>query len=70
VKPKFLHGDPLNEPAVARGFQRGEVAANKPPPPPKFSRKDKLAEWITDPDKPVLRPRHREPGLAQYMGVA
>ncbi len=54
VKPKFLHGEPLVEPALPDGFKEVKFENNKPPPAPQFSRKDQLAEWITKPDNPYF----------------
>lgn len=48
VKPKFLLGDALTEPAVPEGFKEVKFEDKKPPTPPLFSRKDQLADWITD----------------------
>ena len=48
VKPKFLLGDPLAEPALPEGFKEVKFEEKKVPPKPQYSRKDQLAEWITD----------------------
>lgn len=51
VKPKFLQGDLLEEPPLPEGFKEVKFENNKPPPKPVFSRKDQLADWITDPTR-------------------
>ena len=49
IKPKFLQGDALAEPPLPEGFKEVKFETNKPPQKPVFSRKDQLADWITDP---------------------
>ena len=51
VKPKFLLGDALAEPALPEGFKEVKFEDKKVPPKPQFSRKDELADWITDSQK-------------------
>lgn len=48
VKPKFLLGDPLVEPPLPEGFKEVKFEDKKQPPSPQFSRKDQLADWVTD----------------------
>lgn len=48
VKPKFLLGDPLAEPSLPEGFKEVKFEDKKVPPRPQYSRKDQLADWITD----------------------
>lgn len=69
VAPKFLLAAALEEPDLSAEFKdekrpkEGEV-----PPSPKFSRKDKLAEWITSPDNPYFARAIVNRIWAQYMG--
>jgi len=68
VKPKFLHGKELAEPALPKAFKEERFPANKMPPKPKFSRKDALAEWITKPDNPYFARAVANRVWAQFMG--
>ena len=68
VRPKFLLGQELAEPALPKDFKEDRFAANKLPPKPKFSRKDALAEWITRPDNPYFARAVVNRVWAQYMG--
>jgi hypothetical protein len=54
VPPKFLNGVALEEPALPQGFKEPMVKAGQPLPKPLFSRKEKLAEWLTAPDNPFF----------------
>lgn len=44
----------LAEPPVPEGYKEPKVEGNKPLPPPTFSRKDQLVEWITKADNPYF----------------
>lgn len=68
LKPKYLLGELLDEPAVPKDFKEAKFEANKPPPPPKFSRKDQLAAWITQPDNPYFARAIANRVWAQYLG--
>ena len=68
VKPKFLLGEELAEPVLAKGFKEDRFVANKMPPKPKFSRKDALADWIVKPDNPYFARAVVNRVWAQYMG--
>jgi hypothetical protein len=46
VRPKFLGGDELEEPPLPANFKEPDPKSAKLPPP-LFSRKAKLAEWVT-----------------------
>jgi len=51
VGPKFLHGEALDEPDLSEEFKKvRRLDDGKVPPAPKFSRKDKFAEWVVAPD--------------------
>lgn len=68
VKPKFLLGPELDEPPVPKDFKETRFAPNQPPPKPKFSRKDALADWITKVDNPFFARAIANRLWAQYMG--
>lgn len=68
VKPKFLNGVALDEPPGEKPEKRIRFTENKPPPKPKFSRKDQLAEWITKTDNPYFARAIANRVWAQYMG--
>lgn len=68
VKPKFLHGELLDEPPLPEGFKQAKFETNKPPPPPEFSRKNQLAEWITKPDNPYFARAIANRVWAQFFG--
>lgn len=67
VRPKFLGGAELEEPAVARGFKE-PVVRGKLPPKPDFSRKEKLAAWLTDARNPYFARAAANRLWAQFMG--
>src|SRR5262249_45672308 len=54
VPPKFLNGAALEEPALPKDFTEPMVKAGQPLPKPLFSRKEKLADWLTAPDNPFF----------------
>jgi hypothetical protein len=54
VPPKFLNGAALEEPPLPEGFKEPMRKAGEPLPKPLFSRKEKLAEWLTSPDNPFF----------------
>ncbi|HEX3149334.1 MAG TPA: DUF1549 and DUF1553 domain-containing protein [Gemmataceae bacterium] len=68
VKPKFLLGDELNEPPLPKDFKEVKFVNNQPPPKPKFSRKDALADWITRADNPFFARAIANRLWAQFMG--
>lgn len=68
VAPKFLQGEPLAEPAMPADYKEARFAPNKVPPPPKFSRKDQLADWITRPDNPFFARAIANRVWGQYLG--
>lgn len=68
IKPKFLHGDALDEPALPEGFKEPKLEGNKLPPKPDFSRRDQLAEWITRPDNPYFARAIANRIWGQYFG--
>lgn len=68
VKPKFLHGDPLQEPPLPDGFKEVKFENDKPPPKPLFSRKDQLADWIASPTNPYFARAVANRVWAQFLG--
>lgn len=68
VKPKFLLGEELTEPPMPKDFKEVKFVANQPPPKPKFSRKDALADWITKADNPYFAKAIANRVWAQFMG--
>lgn len=67
VKPRFLGGDVLDEPEVPKGFKEPTPGKEKLPPP-KFSRKAKLAEWLGSQNNPYIGRAVVNRVWAQYMG--
>ena len=69
VKPKFLQDEPLVEPELPEDFKEDRnFPTGKTPPAPKFSRKNKLAEWITRADHPYFARAIANRLWAQFMG--
>lgn len=68
VKPKFLLGDALSEPALPDGFKEPKLENNKPPPAPQFSRKDQFAEWVTGESNPFFAKAIANRVWAQHFG--
>jgi hypothetical protein len=68
VKPKFLLGEELKEPPLPAGFKGVKFESNKMPPKPAFSRKDRLADWMTRTDNPFFARAIANRVWAQYMG--
>jgi hypothetical protein len=54
VKPKFLDGAELDEPALPDGFKEPKRKKNEAPPKPLFSRREKIVEWMTARENPYL----------------
>lgn len=68
VRPKFLLGADLEEPPLPDGFQEPKAKANEPPPPPVFSRKDRLADWLAHSENPYFARAIVNRVWAQYLG--
>ena len=69
VKPKFLLAAALEEPDLAAEFKdEKRIPDGQPPPSPKFSRKDKLAEWVTSPENPYFARAVANRVWAQFLG--
>jgi len=68
VKPRFLLGEKLVEPALPEGFKEVKFSSNKIPPLPKFSRKNQLADWITSPENPYFARAVVNRAWGQFQG--
>jgi hypothetical protein len=68
VKARFLGGDELKEPAPPKGFKEPTAKGKQPLPKPLFSRKEKLAEWLTAADNPYFARAVANRVWAQFMG--
>ena len=69
VKPKFLAAAPLEEPDFSKDFKdEKRPKEGEPPPAPKFSRKDKLAEWVTSSENRLFARAAVNRIWSQYMG--
>jgi len=68
IKPKFLGGTELAEPALPKDFKEPVLKGNAAPPRPAFSRKEKLAAWLTGPDNPYFVKAVANRVWAQFMG--
>jgi hypothetical protein len=69
VQARYLGGDALEEPPVPKDFKEPDLkAAKTPPPKPLFSRKEKLAEWVTAADNPYFARAAANRVWAQFMG--
>jgi hypothetical protein len=68
VKPKFLGGSALEEPAVPKDFKEPPLKENVAPPKPAFSRKEKLADWIVARDNPYFARAVANRVWGQFMG--
>jgi hypothetical protein len=68
VKPKFLGGAELAEPPLPKGFKEPVFKANVVPAKPSFSRKEKLAQWLTAPENPYFAKAVTNRVWAQLMG--
>jgi hypothetical protein len=69
IKPKFLQGTALEEPERPKDMkeERG-LPSGKVPPKPLFSRKDKLAEWVTARENPYFARAVVNRVWAQFLG--
>jgi len=70
VGPKFLLASAeLQEPELPEDFEEPRrFPSGKMPPEPRFSRKDKLAEWVTGADNPFFARAMVNRTWAQYLG--
>jgi hypothetical protein len=69
VPPKFLLAAVLDEPDFGDEFKNEKrPKENEPPLAPKFSRKDKLADWVTSAENPYFARAAVNRIWAQFMG--
>jgi hypothetical protein len=69
IKPKYLAGPALEEPDFSAEIKdEKRLPDGQEPPAPRFSRKDKLAEWITSPENPYFAKAVANRVWAQFMG--
>jgi len=67
IKAKFLCGAQVEEPPLPKDFKEAPSGA-KTLPKPVFSRKEKLAEWITSAENPYFAKAAANRVWAQFMG--
>lgn len=69
IAAKFLLGEVIDEPPVPEDFEEPRNFPNgKQPPKPDFSRKDRLAAWLTESDNPFFARAVANRVWAQYLG--
>jgi len=68
VGPKFLLAGKVQEPPLPKDFKEKKFEPNKVPPAPPFSRKNTLADWITDAENPYFARAVVNRLWAQYLG--
>src|SRR5262249_7740977 len=68
VPARFLGGDQLEEPPLPKDFKEPDLKGNKNPPKPLFSRKEKFADWATNPENPYFTKAIVNRIWAQFMG--
>jgi hypothetical protein len=68
IKPKFLGGPELDEPALPKDFKEPALKPGQKPQPPLFSRKAKLAEWLTAADNAYFARAAANRVWAQFLG--
>jgi hypothetical protein len=69
VKPRFLGmTDDLKEPAMPKDFKEPVLKGKALPPKPAFSRKEKLAEWVTAKENPYFARAIANRMWSQFMG--
>jgi hypothetical protein len=68
VKPKFLGGDLLKEPALPASFKEPDYRTAKALSKPPFSRKEQFASWLVAADNPYFARAAVNRVWAQFMG--
>jgi hypothetical protein len=68
VKPKFLGGEALKEPPAPKAKEPPATRTGAKLPKPAFSRKEKLAAWVTAPENPYFAKAMVNRVWAQFMG--
>jgi Protein of unknown function (DUF1549)/Protein of unknown function (DUF1553) len=67
IKPKFLNGPALDEPPTPKDYKDPPPGSKTYPKPP-FSRKEKLAAWVTSPENPFFTRAVANRVWAQFLG--
>jgi Protein of unknown function (DUF1549)/Protein of unknown function (DUF1553) len=68
IPPTFLGGAKLDEPPLPKDFKEPDLKAAKELPRPVFSRKEKLAEWVTSADNPYFARAAVNRVWGQFLG--
>ncbi|MCE9534313.1 MAG: DUF1549 and DUF1553 domain-containing protein, partial [Planctomycetes bacterium] len=68
IKPKFLGGTELAEPPTPKDAKPPEIKDGVKLPKPAFSRKEKIAAWVTARDNPFFARAVANRVWAQFMG--
>ncbi|MDW8223835.1 MAG: DUF1549 and DUF1553 domain-containing protein, partial [Gemmatales bacterium] len=68
VKPKFLLGPELDEPPLPKDYKEVEPKPGQPLRKPFFSRKEKIAQWITASDNPFFARAAANRFWGQFFG--
>jgi len=68
VKPRFLGGNDLDEPPTPKDAKEPTPKAGVKLPKPPFSRKQKLADWVTATENPFFAKAVANRVWAQFMG--
>jgi hypothetical protein len=68
IKARFLGGPALEEPPLPPGFKDADPRTTKTLPPPVFSRKARLAAWVTAPENPYFARAAVNRVWAQFLG--
>ncbi len=69
VKARFLGGPTLDEPPLPAGFKEAELKGSPASlPKPAFSRKEKLADWVTAPENPYFARAVANRVWGQFLG--
>jgi hypothetical protein len=69
IKPKFLGGPALDEPPLPKDYKEPPYPkAGEKLPKPAFSRKEKLASWVTSAENPYFAKAAVNRVWAQFMG--
>lgn len=68
IKAKYFMGAELQEPALPKDYKEPKAESGKPMPKPQFSRKEKLAAWVTSAENPYFAKAAVNRIWAQFMG--
>lgn len=69
IQAKFLLGAAVDEPDLSAEFKNEKRPSDgRPPAPPKFSRKDRLADWVVSQENPYFARAAVNRVWAQFLG--